>query len=235
MKNIDENSPSYDKDIDKSFLNWRNTLMYALGIKMDKDSRRKYEMARDLVYEKQLNRRCEVWKEYLWKNSPSVRFMAKHLDTLNAGLSLDNISCCSCDEMKSGGFDPSKGVFLCQNKIRSKSHMEDTLVHEMIHAYDHARFIVDWGDLLHRSCSEVRAANLSGECRWWKEFKNGAIGTFRKHHQECVKRRSALSVSKHPACKDMEHAKQVVMQVFDSCFSDTRPYDETADLLSLLI
>ncbi|KTW27915.1 uncharacterized protein T551_02882 [Pneumocystis jirovecii RU7] len=154
--------------------------------------------------------------------------MAKHLDALNTGLSLDDILCRPCVEMQSGGFDPSKGIFLCQNKIRSKSQMEDTLVHEMIHAYDHSKFAVDWNNLFHRSCSEIRAASLSGECGWWKEFKKGAIGTFRKHHQECVKRRSALSVSKHPACKDMEHAKQVVMQVFESCFSDTRPYDESS-------
>ncbi|KAG4305813.1 hypothetical protein PORY_000723 [Pneumocystis oryctolagi] len=233
MKDSNEDSYSCDKDIDKSFLNWRNTMMYALGIKMDENSRKKYETVRDSVYEKSMNRRCEVWKEYIWKNSASVRFMTKHLDALKVKLSLDDIICRPCSEMQSGGFDPPKGIFLCQNKIQSKSHMEDTLVHEMVHAYDHARFIVDWNNLLHRSCSEVRAASLSGECRWWKEFKNGAISTFRKHHQECVKRRSILSVSKHPACKDMEHAKQVVMQVFESCFTDTRPYDESNDFVYL--
>lgn len=33
--------------------------------------------------------------------------------------------------------------------------MEDTLVHEMVHMYDHARFKVDWKDLGHHACSEV--------------------------------------------------------------------------------
>jgi hypothetical protein len=33
--------------------------------------------------------------------------------------------------------------------------MQDTLVHEMVHVYDHARFKVDWSDLRHHACSEV--------------------------------------------------------------------------------
>ncbi|QSL64755.1 hypothetical protein MERGE_002057 [Pneumocystis wakefieldiae] len=212
MENTHKNDSDGIDNIDESFLNWRNTLMYVLGFGMDKDGRKKYEKTRDHVYKEHINSRCEEWKRYLFKNSPSVKFIAKHLDSLKSGLSLNDILCVPCDGMKTGWFDPPKGIFLCQNKIWSKSHMEDTLVHEMIHA--------------HHACTEIRATSLSGECRWWREFKNGTINTFRKHHQECVKRRAILSVMGHPACKDMDHAKQVVMQVFEPCFADTRPYDE---------
>lgn len=34
--------------------------------------------------------------------------------------------------------------------------MEDTLAHELVHAFDHCRFKVDWGNLRHHACSEVR-------------------------------------------------------------------------------
>lgn len=44
--------------------------------------------------------------------------------------------------------------------------------------------------------------------------------------QECVRRRATLSVSARPACKDQEHAAKVVNEVWDSCFYDTRPFDE---------
>lgn len=37
----------------------------------------------------------------------------------------------------------------------NKKHMEDTLVHEMIHAFDNCRFDVKWDDLRHHACSEV--------------------------------------------------------------------------------
>lgn len=34
--------------------------------------------------------------------------------------------------------------------------MEDTLVHELVHMYDHCKFKVDWSNLRHHACSEVR-------------------------------------------------------------------------------
>ena len=40
-----------------------------------------------------------------------------------------------------------------------------TLTHELVHAYDHCRAYVDWSNCVHHACSEVRAANLSGDCK----------------------------------------------------------------------
>jgi inner membrane protease ATP23 len=40
-----------------------------------------------------------------------------------------------------------------------------TLTHELVHAYDHCRAYVDWTNCVHHACSEVRAANLSGDCK----------------------------------------------------------------------
>lgn len=34
------------------------------------------------------------------------------------------------------------------------------------------------------------------------------------------------SVMARPQCKDETHANKVINQVWDSCFSDTRPFDE---------
>ncbi len=78
--------------------------------------------------------------------------------------------------------------------------MEDTLVHEMVHMYDHAKFKVDWDNIRHHACTEVRqidmklviifnralsqirAANLSGDCRFGREVKRGFFA-FSKQHQ----------------------------------------------------
>jgi len=85
------------------------------------------------------------------------------------------------------------GVVLCQNHIRDFQHTgaaalprrlaadasalaacmltavwwgaEMTLTHELVHAYDHCRAYVDWSNCVHHACSEVRAANLSGDCK----------------------------------------------------------------------
>lgn len=74
-------------------------------------------------------------------------------------------------------------VVLCENNIYSQGHMNDTLTHELVHSYDHCRAQVDWNDIHHLACSEIRAANLSGECFFWKEnFARFKFG-WRKHHQ----------------------------------------------------
>ena len=42
----------------------------------------------------------------------------------------------------------------------------------------------------------------------------------------CVRRRAVLSVRANPACPDEETAERAVNEVWESCFNDTRPFDE---------
>ncbi|KAI4198864.1 MAG: hypothetical protein LQ350_005013 [Teloschistes chrysophthalmus] len=101
------------------------------------------------------------------------------------------------------------------------------LQYKMVHAYDHLRFQVQWEDnLRHAACSEIRASTLSGECRWTREFWTKNQWKFTQQLQECVRRRATLSVAGRPYCKDDVQAAKVVNEVWDSCFSDTRPFDE---------
>jgi mitochondrial inner membrane protease ATP23 len=152
--------------------------------------------------------------------------MQDNIRKLGGNLDRSNILCQPCDTMRAGGFSPDHGILLCSNYMMSKGHAEDTLAHEMVHAWDHLRFKVDWSNIRHHACSEIRASSLSGECRWTRETFTRGIWDYTAHHQECVRRRAALSVRAHPDCKDEEHAKKVVNEVFDSCFADTRPFDE---------
>lgn len=67
-----------------------------------------------------------------------------------------NILCAPCVETRAGGFAPDPGaVLLCSGRYFSEQHMESTIVHELMHMYDHCRFKVDWGNLRHHACSEV--------------------------------------------------------------------------------
>ncbi len=49
-------------------------------------------------------------------------------------------------------------------------------------------------------------------------------------HQECVRRRAVLSVRANPACPDQAAAEKAVNEVWESCFNDTRPFDEVRKL-----
>lgn len=191
-------------------------------------------------------RRVEKWQDDLLRSSPMVRFMVKHLTLLDcdpvtprassdAGtLSVPpKLLIASCPHDIAGGFSPSPpgrppseaGILLCANRIYSKTHLEDTLAHEMVHWWDHCRFKVDWSDLRHHACSEIRAATLSGDCRWTREI-NRHNYTFLRQLQNCARRRAILSVRGNAACPDEATAARVVDEVWDSCFHDTRPFDE---------
>ena len=90
--------------------------------------------------------------------------------------------------------------------------MEHTLVHELVHMYDQCTFKVDWNNLRHHACSEVRritttlarfswrltqysnqrhtvlqirANSLSGDCKWTRELRRGFF-SFTKQHQVCT-------------------------------------------------
>jgi len=169
--------------------------------------------------------RCEKWKTELMNYSPSVVFMLKHLRLSGCVVPPENVVCAPCDLSRSGGFHPAGAIVLCQNHPNSKRHMEDTLTHELVHMYDHCKFNVDWHNLRHHACSEIRANSLSGDCRYMRELGRGHV-SFTKQHQACVRRRAILSVRANPKCPDEATAARAVNEVWESCFNDTRPFDE---------
>ncbi|KAG8711732.1 Mitochondrial inner membrane protease atp23 [Ceratobasidium sp. 395] len=218
-------SPFRSTKEESAFERWRTSLTRFTGLGLSEEDKAQQEKLKGLELEESQWRRCEAWKSDLMKNSPVVVFMMKHLALEGANVSPDHIHCSPCDATRAGGFSPEAGVLLCQDRFLSKSHMQDTLVHELVHMYDHAKFNVDWNNLRHHACSEIRAASLSGDCRWSRETQRGFV-TFSKQHQACARRRAILSVIANPACKSPEDAERAVNEVWESCFKDTRPFDE---------
>jgi inner membrane protease ATP23 len=125
--------------------------------------------------------------------------------------------------------DNTKKVVLCEerfeadakHKITSTKEVRRTVLHELIHAYDHCRADIEEDSCEHMACSEVRAALLSGDCNFMTELKRRNVG-FSGQGMACVKRRAQLSVEGKPACR--EKAKETVDKVFDRCFKDTAPF-----------
>lgn len=212
--------------------------------------------------------RCEQYRDWLFAYSPTVRFLNDKIAELNHGQGMTpaNVLCRRCParltagmqvERQSGGFEPAHGILVCANEVRNKGHLEDTLAHEMVHAYDQLRFEVDFRgerDLRQAACTEVgftpgwstfvkgqadrhhwltlsfssqiRASMLSGECRWTREVLTRGNYTLTEQFQNCVRRRAVQSMMARPWVKDDVQAVKVVNEVWDSCFSDTRPFDE---------
>ncbi|KAI0059423.1 metalloprotease ATP23 [Artomyces pyxidatus] len=208
-------TPSSDN---KLFRRWRREFSLLTGYGIPSDER-VHEIGR---------RNCEKWKKELLNYSPSVVFMMKHLQLQGANVKPEHLPCVPCDLTRSGGFYPEMGaVVLCQGNFLNKKHMEHTMVHELVHMYDHVKFKVDWTNLRHHACSEIRANSLSGDCSWMREMQRGKI-SFSKQHQACVRRRAVMSVMANPSCPDEASAERAVNEVWESCFNDTRPFDEAS-------
>jgi len=211
---------------DDSWTRWRNLFSLITG-SMSDEGKEQYRVARDIRNEASDCQRCEDQRDYLLKYSPIIRFLSDNIRQLGGDISSHNIFCRRCTTRKAGGFDPDYGIQICANEMRNRGHLEDTMAHEMVHAYDHLRFKLDWDDnLRHAACTEIRASSLSGECRWAREFFQRGQWKLTQQHQECVRRRAILSVRARPSCRDEVHAEKVVNEVWDSCFRDTRPFDE---------
>jgi len=198
-----------------AFERWRKKAWRAAGFGLSNDEQLE-----------SMTRSCEQQKDYLMNYSPIVVFMLKHLKLSGCEVPPSNILCAPCDQTRAGGFAPDPGaVVLCSGHFFSQQHMESTIVHELIHMYDHCRFKVDWANLRHHACSEIRANSLSGDCRYTRELTRGFV-RFSKQHQACVRRRAIESVVANPACPSEAAAERAVNEVWESCFNDTRPFDE---------
>ncbi|TPX67712.1 hypothetical protein SpCBS45565_g03608 [Spizellomyces sp. 'palustris'] len=220
---------SDDGKEDRSFARWRETLSSFLTPRPLTAHETAAKEAKNIEaatqQEERENARCERWKKKLLQSSPMVKFMMDNLEKAGCPFREDHFRCTPCEVTRAGGFAPEYGVILCQNSFLSKKHMEDTMTHELIHAYDQCTTKVDWNNCEHYACSAIRAANLSGDCKFTRELRRGFFSVA-KHHQACVKRRAIAELKQLPQCQGERVAEDAVRVVWDSCFNDTAPFDE---------
>jgi inner membrane protease ATP23 len=86
--------------------------------------------------------------------------MREQCRMVGADIKPEHIRCQPCESGSMlGGFDPNYGIVLCSNERLSKRETEDTIAHELVHAYDWLRFKIDNTNPQHVACAEVRALN----------------------------------------------------------------------------
>ncbi|KZO94061.1 mitochondrial inner membrane protease ATP23 [Calocera viscosa TUFC12733] len=208
-----------------SFERWRRSAAWitGLGLTPEQEAARAKEQVRK-NNESQWEQ-CQKWKTDLMWNSPAIGFMRKHMALLGQPVTPEQLSCQPCSAIRGGGMAKDGSILLCQNRIWDKQKMEDTIMHELVHAYDRAKFDLDLQNCRHHACTEIRANNLSGDCKWNREVTRGFFG-FTKQHQACVRRRALMSLAQNPACSAPGVAERAVDDVWESCIKDTRPFDE---------
>eukprot|EP01027_Heterolobosea_sp_BB2_P015965 GEZU01022798.1.p1 GENE.GEZU01022798.1~~GEZU01022798.1.p1 ORF type:complete len:252 (+),score=2.34 GEZU01022798.1:122-877(+) len=166
--------------------------------------------------------KCEFNYDLSGRN---VRHILEIMSKLNCPQKVENcFECRVCEGDVQGGFNPDdKQVILCENKLGTYPQYENTLLHELIHAFDDCRAKLDWSNCLHQACSEVRAAHLSGDCHIGREVVRGHLNIIGQH-MECVKRRAEKSVNMNPKCDGRSMA--AVEAVLAQCIADMEPFNK---------
>lgn len=157
--------------------------------------------------------KCETIKNRAITQCPRVVFMLEAIHNLGCSVGTAPektfVSCAKLDGTKAGGFQTLGGggtdphIFLSEDIAVSLGprQVEQTLVHELVHAFDQCRAKVAWENLLHHACTEVRASTLSGECDLVEEIDRGVMRKLAGQGEACVRRRAELSVAMNPSCR----------------------------------
>ncbi|KAI9562732.1 hypothetical protein GHT06_010186 [Daphnia sinensis] len=169
---------------------------------------------------------CERNVYNCFQNSPLVKLMYSALKASGCEIDLRrHIACEVCDVKVSGGYDPRLNqIVICQNVARSKGMVQGILTHEMIHMFDACRHELNFKDLNHLACTEIRAANLT-HCSFLSAMTQGDASFFRiqKQHAECVKHKALGSVLAVRPDVTKEEALAVIDKVFLKCYNDLEP------------
>lgn len=96
-----------------------------------------------------------------------------------------HISCEVCDPSVTGGYDPEMNqIVICQNNSNSRGFVQGILTHEMVHMFDYCTNNLDFKNVEHLACTEIRAANLA-HCSFlgaWAQA-DATIFNIKKRHQ----------------------------------------------------
>eukprot|EP01064_Diplonema_japonicum_P021402 TRINITY_DN30942_c0_g1_i1.p1 TRINITY_DN30942_c0_g1~~TRINITY_DN30942_c0_g1_i1.p1 ORF type:complete len:257 (+),score=44.94 TRINITY_DN30942_c0_g1_i1:57-773(+) len=181
---------------------------------------------------------CEKWVKFWWENR-GIKFLVDEIKMLGREMTVDRVRCVGGTKAMTlsgqGGYlwrdVPEAGlshgdIAVSEKDCHTSNTVKIALRHELLHAFDDARALVDPSDCLHHACSEIRAARLSGECAIGEELLRGKSiagdGGKLPLGQQCVQRRAVLSVSHNPTCSRI--ASTAVDTAWEACIADTAPY-----------
>lgn len=169
--------------------------------------------------------RCERNVYKCVKTSPLVKLMMSALKSSGCAIDIRrHIACEECSYTVSGGYDPVLNqVVVCQNVATNEGLVQGVLTHEMIHMFDYCRNKLDFKNVDHLACTEIRAANLA-HCSFVSAWLQGDTSVFdiKESHKNCVKNKALMSVL---AVRNVtkEQAMEAVERVFPKCYADLEP------------
>lgn len=107
--------------------------------------------------------------------------------------------------------------------MRNLGLVQGVLTHELIHMFDYCKNQLDFKNLDHLACTEIRAANLA-HCSFLSAVSNGDASFFniKEAHQYCVRNKALSSILAVRTVSEVD-AMKAIDRVFPKCYSDLEP------------
>ena len=171
---------------------------------------------------------CESNVIHNLEKMPMVKTLVGALEGIGCPVVLErHISCEVCPMgsyiQHAGGYDDvNNQVFICANNCNNSGYVHGALVRGLLQMFDRCAAKVDFKNVDHLACMEVRKANLAS-CNfmnyWSRTDANLAI---KQEHSNCVFNTALESLIKTKFV-DRDVAKEAVDRVFDKCYRDLEP------------
>ncbi len=122
------------------------------------------QLQSDIVQDTKYHLTCEKTLEKVLLRNTKVHHILDAIENLGCPLPKNFFSCRSCEEQQiSGGImiDVVEGkpavpkIVICEDKFVEIETFENTLIHELIHAYDICRAKIDFQNCVQHACTEV--------------------------------------------------------------------------------
>ena len=115
-----------------------------------------------------------------------------------------------------------KQVFICANNATKPGIVHGVLLRNLLHMFDKCTQNVDFQNLEHLACMEVRKANLAN-CNYALYLtRKDANFAVKKQHRICVENTAVESLVKSKFV-DKDTAREAVQKVFSKCYQDLEP------------
>lgn len=166
-------------------------------------------------------RKCEQQIYKCLHTDMTITMILNALKSYGCNFKRQHYACENCTEGQANYDFRSRQVVFCQNKVKTKGYCR-ILAHELIHAFDDCRAKVDYKNIDHVACTEIRAANLT-QCDFFHGVMCGVTKDGLDNSQkECVRGHAMYSLM---MSRDLskEKALEAIDRVWDRCYNDLEP------------
>ena len=171
---------------------------------------------------------CESNVIYNLEKMPMVKTLVGALEGIGCPIELErHISCEICtpgtDVQHPGGYDEvNNQVFICANTCKNSGYVHGALVRGLLQMFDRCATNVNFKNVDHLACMEIRKANLAG-CNFMSYMSRvDANLSVKQEHSNCVKKVAVENMIK-ARFVDKDVAIEAVDRVFNKCYSDLEP------------